>query len=300
MGQTEISREWNIRRERESTVQVTKSARIFRRSERHSDHGDPDASVKSHEFRPWKSTMESTQINEMKRILEEIREDVEFTSVIGQEPPFNKSQRGRDHDTIRSHDSPITHNEQNDTPGQQYESDNSTRLECVFGVCIGSLLALICISSGIYVLATRKERFSVYIGIHSGARETLSLGFNIILTFCFCSMAFVHSVSLRWALYSEHPLESNTNLRLFTSSTKSGPNRWYTNIFSMFCLVISYGASSYLLLSDMTNRVDVNGLALLGHTLVSTWCLWTCSDTVLKWSSNHLKNCLAAVQKRYA
>jgi len=90
--------------------------------------------------------------------------------------------------------------------------------------------------SGIYVFATRKEKLAARIDIDATATMILSLVFNTVFTFCIDSMAFVHSVSLRWALYSEQRLEFNTNLRLLTSSSKSGPNRWYTNIFSMICL----------------------------------------------------------------
>lgn len=251
---------------------------------RHKSHQGPGVSTEAYGLEQWKSTVKKTKINETEMLLE-------------------ATQQGEDQDNVQIYEGGDTRNEKNKTASQKYDTDDSTRLECVIGVFIGGLLALACIASGIYVLATRKEKLSVHIGIDPAAREALSLVFNVILTFCLDSMAFVHSVSLRWALYNEHRLEFNTNLRLFTSSTKSGPNRWYMNIFSMLCLILCYGASSYLLLPDMTERVYINGvavlvlgLALLGHTSVSTWCLRTRSAVVLTWSSNPLSNCLAAVQ----
>ncbi|KAH6952235.1 hypothetical protein DER45DRAFT_636565 [Fusarium avenaceum] len=193
--------------------------------------------------------------------------------------------------------------EQNNTTNQNYDINTFTRLQCVVEVFIGGLLALACIGSGIYVLATKKEKLALHVNVDIMAIEVLSLVFNIILTFCIDSMAFTHSVSLRWALYGEHKLEFNTNLRLSTNSTKIGPNRWYTNIFGMICLTFCYGASSYLLLPYLVNEIFINslallipGLALLGHAALSTWCLWTSSKSILTLDSNALSNCIATVQ----
>ncbi|KAJ9426047.1 hypothetical protein FOXG_07405 [Fusarium oxysporum f. sp. lycopersici 4287] len=264
---------------------------------RHVDQSSPDACTETHELQQWRSTIKNTQIDETQILLEAETEDAGLTSPLAQESNVNKPQQEEVYQVAS------THSEQNNTTPQDYDINTSTRLQCIIGVFTGCLLALACIGSGIYVLATKKEKLAMHVNIDTTAREVLSLVFNIILTFCIDSMAFIHSVSLRWALYSEHQLEFNTNLRLFTSSTKSGPNRWYTNIFSMICLILCYGASSYLLLPDYVDEVFINGLALLilglallGHASVSTWCLWTCSDSVSTWSSNPLSNCLAAVQ----
>ncbi|KAF9770165.1 hypothetical protein IL306_012321 [Fusarium sp. DS 682] len=261
---------------------------------RHADQRGPDVCTETHELKQWRSTIKNTEINETQILLEAETEDAGLTS---QESDVNKPQREEDCEVASNN------SEKNNTTSQHYDINTSTRLQCVVGVLIGGLLALACIGSGIYVLATQKKKLAMHVDMDTTAREVLSLVFNIILTFCIDSMSFVHSVSLRWALYSEHQLEYNTNLRLFTSSTKSGPNRWYANIFGMICLILCYGASSYLLLPDSLNDVFINGfallvlgLALLGHVALSTWCLWTRSDSVLTWSSNPLSNCLAAVQ----
>lgn len=264
---------------------------------RHTDQRGPGVYPETHELQQWKSTVENTQIDETQILLEAETEVAGPTSPLAQESDVSKPQ-WEENCRITS-----TQSEQNNTTNQNYDINTSTRLQCVIGVSIGGLLALACIGSGIYVLATKKEKLALRVNIDTTAREVLSLVFNIMLTFCIDSMAFAHSVSLRWALYREHKLEFNTNLRLFTNSTKSGPNRWYTNIFGMICLAFCYGASSYLLLPYLENEVFINGLgllilglALLGLAVLSTWCLWTSSDSVLTWSSNPLSNCLAAVQ----
>ncbi|VZH99010.1 unnamed protein product [Fusarium fujikuroi] len=263
----------------------------------HAGQRGPDVYTETHELQQWRSTMKNTQIDETQILLEEETEVAGLTSPLAQESDVSKPQWEEDYHVTS------THSKQNNTTDQKYDINTSTRLQCVIGVLIGGLLALACIGSGIYVLVTRKEKLALHVDIDATAREVLSLVFNIILTFCIDSMAFAHSVSLRWALFREHKLEFNTNLRLFTNSTNSGPNRWYTNIFGMICLVFCYGASSYLLLPLSENEVFINGiavlilgLALLGLAALSTWCLWTSSNSVLTWSSNPLNNCLAAVQ----
>ncbi|KAF4414935.1 hypothetical protein FACUT_13813 [Fusarium acutatum] len=263
----------------------------------HAGQRGPGVYPETHELQQWRSTIRNTQIDETQILLEAEIEVAGLTSPLAQESDVSKPQWEEDYHVAS------TQSNQNNTTDKDYDINTSTRLQCVIGVLIGGLLALVCIGSGIYVLATRKEKLALRVDIDTTAREVLLLVFNIILTFCIDSMAFAHSVSLRWALYSEHKLDFNTNLRLFTSSTKSGPNRWYTNVFGMICLIFCYGASNYLLLPHLENEVFINGLALvilglalLGLAALSTWCLWTSSDSVLTWSSNPLSNCLAAVQ----
>ncbi|PTD03037.1 hypothetical protein FCULG_00009007 [Fusarium culmorum] len=266
---------------------------------RHVDQRGPDTCTETHELRQWRSTNKNTKIDESQILLES---DTEYVGLIlppAQESDVNKPQREDDYEVAS------TYTEQNNTTDHNHNHDfnASTRLQCIVGIVTGGLLALACIASGIYILATQREKIALHVGLDTTTREVLSLVFNIILTFCIDSMAFVHSLSLRWALYSEHRLEFNTNLRLFTSSTKSGPNRWYANIFSMICLILCYGASSYLVLPSDMNEVLINGfalltlgLALLGHAALSIWCIWTRSGSILNWSSNPLSNCLSAVQ----
>ncbi|RGP77793.1 hypothetical protein FLONG3_4087 [Fusarium longipes] len=265
---------------------------------KHTEQKGPDIRAEALDIQTWRSTIKNNEINECQTLLEPETINGVLVSSLKQQSDASRSQGGDDYESAK------TNGEPDDKTDQIYDVNKSTRLQCIVGVFVGCLLAFACIASGTYVLATRKERLAAHIDIDTTAREILSLVFNIVLTFCIDSMAFIHSVSLRWALYSEQRLEFNTNLRLFTSSSKSGPNRWYTNIFSMICLCLCYGTSSYLLLPTvMSDEVYLNGvalvvlgLALLGHATVSSWCLWTRSNSVLTWSSNPLSNCLAAVQ----
>ncbi|PHH75615.1 hypothetical protein CDD80_2229 [Ophiocordyceps camponoti-rufipedis] len=147
-------------------------------------------------------------------------------------------------------------------------------------------------------------------------QEFLTLGVNVILTLSIDGMMFVHSVSLRWALYHEERLEYNTNIRLLTSSRKSGPNQWYSNAATLFFLVLSYGSSSVLLLligdthspffadkeghpaQPALNAIALIGLgiALAGQALIAVWCLISSSHLIPTWSSNPLNTTLAAMQ----
>jgi hypothetical protein len=259
----------------------------------------PDVCAETLDVQRWRSTVEINETNEVQALLEPQPENTGLAPSSAQESDANIPQEGNEDESSSTNGGP------DNKIDQLYDVNESTRSQCIAGTFVGCLLAIACIASGIYVLVTRKETLAARLDIDATATEILSLVFNIILTFCIDSMAFIHSVSLRWALYSEQRLEFNTNLRLLISSSKSGPNRWYTNVFSMICLGFCYGSSSFLLLpSDSSSDVVflngvalvVLGLALAGHAIVSAWCLWTRSDSVLTWSSNPLSNCLAAVQ----
>ena len=203
----------------------------------------------------------------------------------------------------------------------KYDSGDGTRLKCIGGVCLGGFLSSVCIAAGIYIICAYGDRLAAPVNLSSTGQEILSLSINIIVTFCLDGMMFVHSVSLRWALYNEKRLDFNTNLRLFTNAKRSGPNRWYVNIFALACLILCYAASSFLFMTDEadlrmepytvngaklyksyeTSRVNgvsliALGLGIAGQTWVSTWCLWTYANVIPTWSSNPLNNALVALQ----
>ena len=201
--------------------------------------------------------------------------------------------------------------------GVKYDIGNGTRLACIAGLCVGGVLSLLCIGGGIYIICAYKERLAAPSNLSTVSLEILAFITNVIITLCLDGIMFVHSVSLRWALYKENRLEFNTNLRLFTNAKKSGPNRWYVNAFALICLVLSYAATSYLFIPDATDfafddyysddtTTRINGVALLalgigilGQTLVSGWCLLSFTGAVLTWSSNPLNSALVALQNGY-
>ncbi|KAJ5987076.1 hypothetical protein N7451_011441 [Penicillium sp. IBT 35674x] len=134
--------------------------------------------------------------------------------------------------------------------GPRFHAETATRSGCVAAVSVGAIIALLCFISGIFIIVTNETTLGSRCSISASGQEALTLAINVVLTFCIDGMMFVHSVSLRWTLYHEERLEYNTNVRLFTSSQKPGPNSWYINSMALFCLVLSYGSSSILLVYD--------------------------------------------------
>jgi hypothetical protein len=209
----------------------------------------------------------------------------------------------------------LLNNEQQCEP--TIDAASSTRTCCIAAVATGAVLALFCLISGIYILCTKPTTLGVSISISPSAQEVLALAINVLLALCTDGMMFVHSVSLRWALYREGRLEFNTNIRLLTSSRKFGPNRWYINLVALACLVLTYASSSVLFLSDLTvpkfetdasppqhRPVLINGTALValglgltGQAAIAIWCLASSCRSIPTWSSNPLNTALAVSQK---
>lgn len=139
---------------------------------------------------------------------------------------------------------------------------------------------------------------------------------NITLTIVLDNLNYIHSTTLRWALWREGRLEYNSNLRLFTSAAAHAPNRWYVNAVSALSLVFSYGAISLLtydvyirgvtdadanFITDKVNGkrygLDFNGwailvlgISILVQASICTWCLCCKPNLVETWSSNPLHN----------
>ncbi|KAH8657079.1 hypothetical protein BGZ60DRAFT_434732 [Tricladium varicosporioides] len=196
-----------------------------------------------------------------------------------------------------------------------------TRSMCVFGLGASWLAGILAFGGGGYVIymnnkGPRKAQFQ----IPHFAREMLPLGINIILTFLNESMGYIHSTSLRWSLQAENRLTFNSNLRLLSSSTRSLPNKWYSNLFFIFFIILSYATTSLIFLSwnpqlnqtfkkssyDTTNLPEdmiivsgvaliIFGLSLLGQATLSTWALTT--TNVPTWSSNPLDTVYACTDE---
>ncbi|KAJ5945923.1 hypothetical protein N7454_002762 [Penicillium verhagenii] len=146
-----------------------------------------------------------------------------------------------------------------------------------------------------------------------GGQETLALVINAMLSLCTDGMMFAHSVFLRWTLYREQRLEFNISIRLFTSSLKFGPNKWYINLLALACLVLSYASSSILLLSNQVvpqpeaqdkSSVLINATALValrfglaGQAIIAGRCLISSRNVIPTWSSKFLNTASVLVQK---
>ncbi|OQE17899.1 hypothetical protein PENSTE_c019G04184 [Penicillium steckii] len=199
--------------------------------------------------------------------------------------------------------------QEDEQKGPIVDTASSTRHGCIGAIVTGMILSLFCLISGTYLLVAEREKLGVTVSLSSSGKEALSLAVNVVLALCTDGMMFVHSVSLRWALYREKRLEFNTNIRLFTSSKEFGPNRWYINMIALLCLILSYAASSVLFVAAETKLQNgyftmINatalvalGLGLIGQSLIGIWCLVTSHKRIPTWSSNPLNSALAVLQK---
>lgn len=190
------------------------------------------------------------------------------------------------------------------------DSASSTGLQCRLTIIFGIVCSLACITCGIGYWVTSSGPANIY--IHSGLPgEAASFIVNLILTQCLEGLAYVHSVSLRWALLKENRLVFNTNIRLMTSSSLSRPNSWYINAISAALLILCYAATSMLFIP----RVEVDdgsyhgthvnllallvlGLALLGQTLLAIWCYYSNLRNIPTWSSNPLNTTVLMLDRQ--
>lgn len=196
----------------------------------------------------------------------------------------------------------------------KYDKANRTRLCCMAATCLGIILASIFTTAGCYLMKKPPTNPSVEFLLPPIQKKVLFGAANLIVSLCIVGMSYVHSVSLRWALYDEGRLSYNTNLRLFTCSKKRGPNRWYVNLSLCISLALSYGSISTLLVHNLIRSstvtqlpsiliVEPHGMALvvLGIALgvqagIAVWCLVSCRHSILTWSSNPLNTTLAMIQ----
>src|SRR5436853_1499717 len=129
-------------------------------------------------------------------------------------------------------------------PVHFYKSATTRRL-FVLGLVLGWVIGAASIVVGVYFQIANQNA----VELSDLAREIIPLGINAVVTLLNESIGFIHTISLRWALQREGRLNFNSNLRLFTSARTSKPNKWYSNLFMLFCVVVSYAAPALLLLA---------------------------------------------------
>jgi hypothetical protein len=192
-----------------------------------------------------------------------------------------------------------------------FDRSLGTRQASIGILTVGALVAVACFAYSTYIYVARSSIQINHINFGQDAREVTALVVLTILTFLTDQLSYVHSVSLRWALYNEGRLDFNTNIRLFTSSKNSLPNSWFANLLSMFFLVLSYAAVSQLfiqfwlrpsnlnqeVLTPVSTAVNVAaifalGIGLLGQTIIGVFCI---IRAIPSWSSNPLNTTLAAL-----
>lgn len=191
--------------------------------------------------------------------------------------------------------------------------DRSLRTrEASIGVLVVSALAAAgCFAYSIYIYAARPSIQIDHVNLGTAAREVVTLAVLTVLAFITDQLSYIHSTSLRWALYSEGRLGFNTNIRLFTSSKHSLPNSWFVNMLSIFFLVLSFAAAAQLFIqfwlssSELGQQIFINeptainitalfalGIGLLGQTIIGVFCI---IQPIPSWSANPLNTTLAAL-----
>jgi hypothetical protein len=209
--------------------------------------------------------------------------------------------------------------------------DSNTRRQCLFAILFGIVGSNACIASGIafyygiresgcspdnggsYVSCAARTNIVYPMAYDGLPGEAISFIVNLVLTQCLEGLAFVHSISLRWALIREGRLKYNTNIRLFTSARSSRPNTGYANAISATLFILCYAATSLLFIPfyDMTygyryfgpfvNSVALwtLGLALFGQTLIAIWCFYNNLQTIPSWNANPLNTTAVALTENF-
>jgi hypothetical protein len=186
-----------------------------------------------------------------------------------------------------------------------FDKSLTTRSMCtvatisIAGCCLACFIA----SAIIFGLRTQILLYRSTVTIHTA--EGLSFMINLVLTQCLESSGYVHAISLRWALFKEERLRFNTNLRLFTSSRRLGPNKWYINMISAGLQILSYTSTSMIFVFNTypgdpyayINPVALFalGLSLLGQLAIAVWCLHSTASSIPTWGSNALNTALASL-----
>ena len=206
-----------------------------------------------------------------------------------------------------------------------FDRDLTTRNVCIAGIAISYILALLSIALSVHIsricnaeLTTEGticwHRWTTVISMISSIRTPIDLALNVAVTLCTESLGYVHSTSLRWALWREGRLAYNSNLRLLNRARRSAINSWYANSVSSITLVVTYVAASQVFVPMDPSQtypphsydwqVQVNAVALLflGVSLfvqaaLAHACLWRQSIRIPTWSSNVLSVALACLHQ---
>ncbi|RMZ77768.1 hypothetical protein DV737_g4189, partial [Chaetothyriales sp. CBS 132003] len=190
-----------------------------------------------------------------------------------------------------------------------YNRARGTRLTCITALVFSTLVGI-----GFLILAGRAHGRTTTFKLSPLSLELIPLAINFVVLIVTESNGYIHSVSLRWALFHEGKLEFNTNLRLLTFSKRNIANGIVANVVFFITLAICYGASPMILVrntydfylydgrvlwNDTNHLVSISkappialGLAILIQCALSTWCLQT--STIPTWSSHPLTTLAAA------
>ncbi len=193
-----------------------------------------------------------------------------------------------------------------------YNRGDRTRKTCTIGLVLSTVTGI-----GFIILGAVARGRSKTFHLNSAALELIPLAINVVVLLITECLGYIHSTSLRWALFDEGKLEFNTNLRLLTFSRRSFANGILANIIFFLSLALSYGASSMILVrntydlylnagevtvNEVSHLVSISrvtpitlGIAILIQCALATWCLST--SKIPTWSSHPLTTLAAATHK---
>lgn len=176
-----------------------------------------------------------------------------------------------------------------------------------------------CFSAGLEGNGDYNRRGHRIYNMSKGVQLLVTLGLSTTVNVLLDCLGYIHATTLRWALVRESRLKRNSNLRLFSCSKSSFPNKWHMNAIYLLGFITTFGAMTSVTLdaqvtggctleggtfttyptTSYPNGLDFNwvgitalGIGILLQTLVST-CAISKSALVATWSSDLLTNAKA-------
>jgi hypothetical protein len=180
-------------------------------------------------------------------------------------------------------------------------SSSKSRTFCIYGVLLSWLIGIGFIVYGVLqIYGVASSQFS-----GSASREAIPLGLSFLVTIANEVPGFIHNTSLRWALRREGRLSFNSNIRLLSCAKTSKPNKWYSNMFLVACLVVSYASIPFTIITINTVWGELItgiapafliscGVGILGQAFIASCCSFS-DEEILTWSSNALDTVAACL-----
>ncbi|KAG2127691.1 hypothetical protein DEU56DRAFT_758577 [Suillus clintonianus] len=180
-----------------------------------------------------------------------------------------------------------------------FDKGSFTRRIVIFGSLISVIfsLGILFTGVGIWIISLSQHRAHglMYFTCHA-PHEVLSIGLNVVVTFCTECAGVMHSTSLRFALFQEYRAQYNSNLRLLTGSDEKSMNSAAINAIMTILLILSYASSSffYQQIFDYDSGIlecgvqaipaIVLGICMLLQTCISLFALRNAQ--ILTWSTS--------------
>lgn len=183
-----------------------------------------------------------------------------------------------------------------------------TRRACLAGLAFTAIFGAGFSIAGLIFCAKPQ----IEISATTSVEYLIPLAINAALTVCTECLGFIHGTTLKWSLFHEGRLQFNANLRLFTSSQTSRPNKGYVNALYLIALAICYASSGLILVtnnvlydndnalsSEAKRIISAPALLCLGGSLLfmAAICLWSILTTKIPtWSSCPLATLAVAIE----